>query len=59
MLDYDYDLLLSYCDYDYRVVPGHRNRQIETAARIWPTFFHSALETRRQGVRKPCGKGLY
>ena len=39
----------------YRVVPGHRNWQIETAAWIWPSFFHCALETRWLGVRKICG----
>ena len=43
----------------YRVVPGHRNWQIETAAWIWPSFFHCALETRWLGVRKTCGIGLF
>jgi len=43
----------------YRVVPGHRNWQIETAAWIWPSFFHCALETRWLGVRKTCEIGLF
>ena len=43
----------------YRVVPAHRNWQIETAAWIWPRFFHCALETRWLGVRKTCGIGLF
>jgi len=41
----------------YRVVPGHRNWQIETAAWICPRFFHCALETHWLGVRKTCGIG--
>ena len=40
-------------------IPAHRNWQIETAAWIWPSFFHCALETRWLGVRKTCGKGLF
>ena len=44
---------------DYRVNPGRRNWQIETAAWIWPSFFHCALETRWLGVRKTCGIGLF
>ena len=43
----------------YRVDPGRRNWQIETAAWIWPSFFHCALETRWLGVRKTCGIGLF
>ena len=43
----------------YRVNPGRRNWQIETAAWIWPSFFHCALETRWLGVRKTCGIGLF
>ena len=43
----------------YRVNPAHRNWQIETAAWIWPSFFHCALETRWLGVRKTCGIGLF
>ena len=43
----------------YRVVPGHRNWQIETAAWICPSFFHCALEIRWLGVRKSCGIGLF
>ena len=46
-------------DNKYRVVPAHRNWQIETAAWIWPSFFHCALETRWLGVRKTCGIGLF
>ena len=45
--------------YMYSSVPGHRNWQIETAAWIWPSFFHCALETRWLGVRKTCGIGLF
>ena len=44
---------------DYSIVPGRRNWQIETAAWIWPSFFHCALETRWLGVRKTCGIGLF
>ena len=43
----------------YRVAPAHRNWQIETAAWIWPSFFHCALETRWLGVQKTCGIGLF
>ena len=43
----------------YSIVPGRRNWQIETAAWIWPSFFHCALETRWLGVRKTCGIGLF
>ena len=43
---------------DYSIVPGRRNWQIETAAWIWPSFFHCALETRWLGVLKTCGIGL-
>ena len=43
----------------YRVIPAHRNWQIETVAWIWPSFFHCALETRWLGVRKTCGIGLF
>jgi len=39
----------------YRVNPAHRNWQRETAAWIWPSFFHCALETRWLGVQKTCG----
>ena len=44
---------------DYSIVPGRRNWQIETAAWIWPSFFHCALETRWLGVLKTCGIGLF
>jgi hypothetical protein len=47
------------CHMIYRVNPGRRNWQIETAAWIWPSFFHCALETRWLGVRKTCGIGLF
>ena len=43
----------------YRVIPGHRNWHIETAAWIWSSFLLCALETRWLGVRKTCGIGLF
>jgi len=33
---------------NYRVVPGHRNWQIETAVWNWAGFFTEGLETRWQ-----------
>jgi len=35
-------------DHDYRVIPGHRNWQIETAAWNLAGFLHCASETRCQ-----------
>jgi len=36
------------CHIDYRVVPAHRNWQIETAGWNWAGFFTEGLETRWQ-----------
>ena len=43
----------------YRVLPGHGNWQLETAAWIWARFFQCTLETRWLGVRRTCGIGLF
>ena len=42
----------------YRVVPGHRNWQRETADWIWPVS-STVFKTRWLGVRKTCGIGLF